>query len=65
MHLVQFEGNLLIVASRKNLVQLLHSLIVRINVLSLSTHFVIQFEGSGYYVLSLYHKIVEISLLIW
>lgn len=64
MHQAKFSCDLLVVTSRKHFIQLLHSLVVSVDVLGLGVHFVIQFECSGNYVFGLDHKIVEEGLLV-
>lgn len=64
LHQIEFTCNLLIVASCKYFVKLLHGLVKRIYVLSLGLNFVVEFKGSCDYVFGLDDKIVKVLLLI-
>ena len=64
LHKTEFAGDLLIVTSCEYFVQLLHCLVICVNMLSLRLYFVVKFECGRNYVLSLDYKVVEVLLLI-
>jgi len=64
VHQTELPGNLLIVASSKHFIEFLHSLVVRVNVLSLRVDLIVEFVGSSDDVFSLDYKIVKVLLLV-
>ena len=64
LHQTKFTGNLLVVTTRKHFIQLLHSLVEGVDVLSLRLNFVVEFECSGDNVFGLDNKVVEVLLLV-
>lgn len=64
LHQTKFTGNLLVVTAGKHFIQLLHSLVVGVDVLSLRLNFVVEFECSGDNVFGLDNKVVEVLLLV-